>query len=130
VSTRKKLEKVDRATERLTGKPKVHTGSTVMSRPVTMISIPMREIHGLDVLALGLKTVFFESEGGEVGAYSGAGVGSTWVQFKFKERDFAVHVGELLLACLKGRIPAKDYEDVRQAVEAMGGGSMCSASGG
>ena len=72
------------------------------------MTIPVREVDGLESLALGFRVEHVTCEHG--GLYSGAGCGSPWIEIRWKERTFCIHAIELLAAV----VATFDPEDAKR----------------
>lgn len=110
-------------------KTKTATSSTVRAKPTQLVGVPMREVKGIECLALGLRTAFITCGKQENdGVYGGAGFGSPWIEVRWKGRSFAIHAVELLAAVV-GTFDPEDAKLIEKATVGQGIGVQASSIG-
>lgn len=104
------------------------TSGTVQSKPPTLMQIPVREVKGVESLALGFRAAFFTLADGDDGVYGGAGLGSPWVEVRWKGRTFAIHTIELL-AAIVGTYDPEEAKAITKATVGQGIGVTAESYG-
>jgi hypothetical protein len=86
------------------GKQSASTGSVIAKKPTALV-IPIRELKGMESIALGFRMEML-SMGKDLGSVAtGTGLGSDFINLKWRKREACIRGSELLKAWVQTFAP-------------------------